>query len=62
VFLRTHQRRNAKKAEMQAMLPRIRETLGSLPITMPKPNTSSRHKNKRKASAAARKANKRKRK
>ena len=63
VFLRTHQRRNAKKAEMRAMLPpRIRDPLGPISLTTPKPNTSSRHKNKRKASAAARKANKKKRK
>jgi len=63
VFLRTHQRRNAKKAEMRAMLPaRIRDPHGPITLTTPKSNTSSRHKNKRKASAAARKANKKKRK
>lgn len=63
VFLRTHQRRNAKKAEMRAILPpSIRDPLGPISLTAPKSSTSSRHKNKRKASAAARKANKRKRK
>ena len=36
--------------------------LGPISFTTPKANTSSRHKNKRKASAAARKANKKKRK
>jgi len=63
VFLRTHQRRNAKKAEMRAMLPpSIRDPLGPISHTTPKSSTSSRHKHKRKASAAARKANKKKRK
>ena len=63
LFLRTHQRRNAKKAEMRAMLPpHIRDPLGPITLTRPKSSTSARHKNKRKASAAARKANKKKRK
>jgi hypothetical protein len=63
VFLRTHQRRNAKKAEMRAMLPpRMIDPPGPITLTTPKSNTSARHKNKRKASAAARKANKKKRK
>jgi hypothetical protein len=63
LFLRTHQRRNAKKAEMRAMLPpSMRDPLGPSSLTTPKASTSSRHKNKRKASAAARKANKKKRK
>ena len=63
LFLRTHQRRNAKKAEMRAMLPpSIRDPLEPISLTTPKSNRSSRHKNKRKASAAARKVNKKKRK
>jgi hypothetical protein len=63
IFLRTHQRRNAKKAEMRAMLPpSIRDPLGPISFTTPKSSTSTRHKNKRKASAAARKANKKQRK
>jgi len=63
LFLRTHARRNAKKAEMRALLPpQLRDPLGPISHTTPKSNTSSRHKNKRKVSAAARKANKKKRK
>jgi hypothetical protein len=63
VYLRTHQRRNAKKAEMRAILS---TNFGDLErpftSTAPKANGSSRHKKKRKASSAARKANKKRRK
>lgn len=63
VFLRTRARRNAKKAEMRAMLPpHIRDSHSQIARTTSKSTTSSRHKNKRKASAAARKVNKKKRK
>src|SRR5215213_3921881 len=63
LFLRTHARRNAKKAEMRALLPAFtRDSLRPTAHATPKSNTSSRHKNKRKASAAARKVNKKKRK
>jgi hypothetical protein len=63
LFLRTHQRRVAKAAEMRATLPpTTRDPLRPSSRTTPKSNTSSRHKNKRKAAAAARKANKKKRK
>jgi hypothetical protein len=63
LFLRTHQRRNAKKTEMRAMFPpQIRAPFEAATSTMPKASTSSRHKNKRKAASAARKANKKKRK
>jgi hypothetical protein len=62
VFLQTHARRNAKKAEMRARLPSIRDDLGTITNRTPKSNASLRNKNKRKASAAARKVNKKKRK
>ncbi len=63
IYLRTHARRNAKKAEMHALLPSFTHDPNRLTArTMPKSNASSRHKNKRKASATARKVNKKKRK
>lgn len=63
VFLRTRQRRNAKRAELRAILPeRTRDSTAPIARTASKSTTSSRHKNKRKASANARKVNKKKRK
>jgi hypothetical protein len=63
VYVRTHQRRNAEKAEMRAMLPDIMGApFEPSSFAAPKSNASTRNKKKRKAAAAARKANKRKRK
>ena len=63
VYVRTHQRRNEKKAEMRAMLPpSMRDPLEPSSYTTSKSSASARNKKKRKAASAARKANKRKRK
>jgi hypothetical protein len=63
VYVRTHQRRNEKKAEMRAMLPGIvGAPFEPSSFTISKSNASARNKKKRKAASAARKANKRKRK
>ncbi|HJZ48417.1 MAG TPA: hypothetical protein VKE41_14670 [Roseiflexaceae bacterium] len=64
LYQRSHQRRNAKKAEMRATLPpalRAPEDPFGLAPSLRK-SAGSKHKNKRKASAASRKANKKKRK
>jgi hypothetical protein len=63
VYVRTHQRRNEKKAEMRAMLPDIMGApFEPSSFAAPKSNAPARNKKKRKAATAARKANKRKRK
>jgi hypothetical protein len=63
VYLQTHARKNAKKAEMRALMPALtRDAFQPTTHASSRSTTSSRHKNKRKAAAAARKANKKKRK
>jgi hypothetical protein len=63
LFLRTRQHRNAKNAEMRAMLSSFSpDPFEPIAHTASKSKGSSRHKQKRKASAASRKANKKKRK
>jgi hypothetical protein len=64
LYQRSHQRRNAKKIEMRAMLPSaLRENDTDFgPAPSHRKSAASKHKNKRKAAAAARKANKKRRK
>jgi hypothetical protein len=63
LYQRSHQRRNAKNAEMRATLPPALRgpDAGVGPAPSQRKSAGSKHKNKRKAAAAARKANKKKR-
>jgi hypothetical protein len=63
LYVRSHARRNAQKAEMRAMLPqmlRAHDAVFDHASSSPPKGVGSKIKHKRKASAAARKANKKK--